>query len=87
DGLRRTLGEASGFSSVRQVRVLGGVGVIQLREPVRMAEVTAAAVRRGAWVRPFRDLLYVMPPYVTGSRELEQLGQAVVAAVGQVHGR
>ena len=46
------------------------VGVLQLREPVRVAEVTAAALERGVWVRPFRDLVYTMPPYVTSDDEL-----------------
>ena len=54
----------------REVRVLGAVGVVQLREPVRVAEVTAAAIERGVWVRPFRDLVYTMPPYVTSDDDL-----------------
>ena len=40
----------------------GAVGVIALREPVRVPEVTAAAIERGVWVRPFRNLVYTMPP-------------------------
>ena len=60
--------------------------VIQLREQVRMEEVTAAAVHRGAWVRPFRDLLYVMPPYISSREEIRLLGDALVAAVEHVHG-
>ena len=66
--------------------MLGGVGVIQLREPVRTAEVAAAAVERGVWVRPFRDLVYTMPPYVTGGRDLATLCDALVGAVAEVHG-
>ena len=50
--------------------MLGAVGVVQLREPVRVAEVTAAALERGVWVRPFRDLVYTMPPYVTSDDDL-----------------
>ncbi|MFC0581216.1 adenosylmethionine--8-amino-7-oxononanoate transaminase [Micrococcoides hystricis] len=86
-GLREGLAPAAEFSGVRQVRQLGGVGVVQLTEPVRVAEVTKIAVENGAWVRPFRDLVYVMPPYVCSSEDLAQLTRAVVTAVGEVHGR
>ena len=50
------------------------------------AEVTAAAIERGVWVRPFRDLVYTMPPYVTGGRDLATLCGALVGAVAEVHG-
>ena len=85
-GLREALAPAAVLSCVKDVRVLGGVGVIQLHEQVRVAEVTAAAVRHGAWVRPFRDLVYVMPPYTSGAEEIRLLGAALVAAVDHVHG-
>ncbi|ASN38222.1 adenosylmethionine--8-amino-7-oxononanoate transaminase [Paeniglutamicibacter terrestris] len=85
-GLREALAPARALSCVKEVRVLGGVGVIQLSEPVRVAELSQAAVRRGAWVRPFRDLVYVMPPYIASAGDLSVLGAALVAAVGQVHG-
>ena len=68
------------------VRVLGAVGVVQLREPVRVAEVTAAALARGVWVRPFRDLVYTMPPYVTTDADLATVTAAIVGAVADVHG-
>ena len=86
-GLHEALAPARVLSCVKEVRVLGGVGVIQLHEPVRVAEVTKAAVRRGAWVRPFRDLLYVMPPYVCTPGDVQVLGDALVLAVAEVHGR
>ena len=85
-GLRAGLDPASGLGSVADVRVLGAVGVVQLREPVRVAEVTAAALRRGVWVRPFRDLVYTMPPYVTGDDDLALVTSALVGAVADVHG-
>ena len=69
-GLTAGLERAASLTSVAQVRVLGAVGVVQLREPVRVAEVTAAAIERGVWVRPFRDLVYTMPPYVTSDDDL-----------------
>ena len=85
-GLTTGLAPARELGSVADVRVLGGVGVIQLREPVRTAEVAAAAIERGVWVRPFRDLVYTMPPYVTGEHDLATLCGALVGAVAEVHG-
>ncbi|MEO7421354.1 MAG: aspartate aminotransferase family protein [Ornithinibacter sp.] len=85
-GLRTGLEAATTLSSVAEVRVLGAVGVVQLREPVRVAEVTAAAIERGVWVRPFRDLVYTMPPYVTSESDLATLTSALVGAVKAVHG-
>src|SRR4029077_19858511 len=78
---------AAPLTSVAEVRVLGAVGVVQLREPVRVAEVTAAAIERGVWVRPFRDLVYTMPPYVTSDDDLGLLTSGLVGAVEAVHGR
>jgi adenosylmethionine-8-amino-7-oxononanoate aminotransferase len=85
-GLAAGLERAASLASVAEVRVLGAVGVVQLREPVRVAEVTAAAIERGVWVRPFRDLVYTMPPYVTSDDDLALLTSALVGAVESVHG-
>ena len=54
------------------MRVLGAIGVVQLDREVDMAAATAAAVERGVWLRPFRDLIYTMPPYVIGEEDLAQ---------------
>ena len=88
---RRRVGRRAGARGVpsrwwQEVRVIGAVGVVQLREPVRVAEVTAAALERGVWVRPFRDLVYTMPPYVTSDDELSTITSAVVGAVESAHG-
>jgi adenosylmethionine-8-amino-7-oxononanoate aminotransferase len=85
-GLTAGLEGAASLESVSEVRVLGAVGVVQLREPVRVAAVTAAAVERGVWVRPFRDLVYTMPPYVTSDDDLGLVTDALVGAVAAVHG-
>jgi adenosylmethionine-8-amino-7-oxononanoate aminotransferase len=86
DGLAAGLKPARDLSSVLYVRVLGGVGVVQLHEPVQVAQVTAAALDRGVWVRPFRDLVYAMPPYVTSAADLALVTTAMVEAVAEVHG-
>ncbi len=85
-GLRAGLAPAAALESVRDVRVLGAIGVIQLREPARGGELAAYAIEQGVWVRPFRDLVYTMPPYVTGPTDLAQICAALVGAVAHVHG-
>lgn len=79
-GLRKGLAPAVGLPGVRDVRVLGAIGVVQLDHEVDVPAATAAAVRHGVWLRPFRDLIYTMPPYVTDDTDLAQLTIAIVAA-------
>ncbi|GAB3870292.1 hypothetical protein GCM10027610_131820 [Dactylosporangium cerinum] len=71
---------ARGAKGVADVRVLGGIGVVQLDHEVDVAAATRAAAAHGVWLRPFRDLVYTMPPYVTTADELEMISSAVVAA-------
>ncbi|MGW1027213.1 adenosylmethionine--8-amino-7-oxononanoate transaminase [Streptomyces sp. NPDC002577] len=79
-GLREGLSAAAGLPGVRDVRVLGAIGVVQLDHEVDMDAATRAAVAEGVWLRPFRDLVYTMPPYVTGDEDLARIGRAVCAA-------
>ena len=79
-GLRAGLAPAAALPGVREVRVQGAVGVVQLAADVDMGAASAAAVERGVWLRPFRDLVYAMPPYVVGDADLALVGDAVVAA-------
>jgi adenosylmethionine-8-amino-7-oxononanoate aminotransferase len=82
-GLRAGLAPLAGRPGVRDVRVLGAIGVVQLAHPVDVPRATAAAVAAGAWLRPFRDLVYTMPPYVVDDAELGTIAEAVAAAVEQ----
>jgi adenosylmethionine-8-amino-7-oxononanoate aminotransferase len=80
-GLEAGLAPARGRPGVADVRVLGGIGVVQLDHAVDVATATAAAVRAGVWLRPFRDLIYTMPPYVTGDEDLALICRGLLAAV------
>jgi adenosylmethionine-8-amino-7-oxononanoate aminotransferase len=80
------LAPARAVASVCDVRVLGAVGVVALSAPVDVAAVTRAALERGVWLRPFRDLVYTMPPYVCSSSEIAAIGRAICGAVAEVHG-
>jgi adenosylmethionine-8-amino-7-oxononanoate aminotransferase len=79
-GLRAGLAPAAALPGVREVRVQGAIGVVQLENDVDVAVATAAALERGVWLRPFRDLVYVMPPYVIGDGDLAVVTDAVCAA-------
>jgi adenosylmethionine-8-amino-7-oxononanoate aminotransferase len=79
-GLRAGLEPLRDGAGVRDVRVLGAIGVVELDHPVRVAAATAAAVDRGVWLRPFRNLIYTMPPYITSDDEVETITRAMAAA-------
>jgi adenosylmethionine---8-amino-7-oxononanoate aminotransferase len=79
-GLRVGLEPARELPGVADVRVLGAIGVVQLEHDVDIAAATAAAVANGVWLRPFRDLLYAMPPYVTDGEDVAQITSAMLAA-------
>jgi adenosylmethionine---8-amino-7-oxononanoate aminotransferase len=79
-GLCSGLEPARGLPGVVDVRVRGAIGVIQLDRDVDIPAATATAVNRGVWLRPFRDLIYTMPPYVIGDEDLARVTGAMVAA-------
>ncbi|WP_229905259.1 adenosylmethionine--8-amino-7-oxononanoate transaminase [Lentzea cavernae] len=79
-GLSNGLAPARALPGVRDVRVLGAIGVVQLHEPVDMARATKAAVDAGVWLRPFRDLIYTMPPFVSTDDDIAAICQGVIAA-------
>jgi adenosylmethionine-8-amino-7-oxononanoate aminotransferase len=78
--LRAGLAPARQLPGVADVRVLGGIGVVQLDHPVDVAAATAAALDAGVWLRPFRDLVYTMPPYVCTAEDLATITAGVRAA-------
>jgi adenosylmethionine-8-amino-7-oxononanoate aminotransferase len=84
--LAAALSPAANLASVRDVRVLGAVGVVQLAGPVDVAAMTRAALEHGVWLRPFRDLVYTMPPYIATSGDIAAIGTAIIAAIAETHG-
>jgi len=83
-GLRSGLAPCREIDGVRDVRVLGAIGVVELDRPVDMSVVPARFVERGVWVRPFRNLVYVMPPYVIDEESLAVLCRAIREVVAEI---
>lgn len=63
--MRRRLEVAREFDTVADVRVLGGIGVIELKNPVNLGEFQKKCVEKGVWIRPFGKNAYIMPPYLS----------------------
>jgi adenosylmethionine-8-amino-7-oxononanoate aminotransferase len=80
-GLAAGLAPCRSMPHVRDVRVLGAIGVVELEESVDMQTVQPAFVERGVWVRPFGRLVYLMPPFIINADDLEKLTTAVVSVV------
>jgi adenosylmethionine-8-amino-7-oxononanoate aminotransferase len=76
--LRAELLACKGGARVADVRVLGAIGVVEMKAPVDVAAAQRRFVERGVWIRPFGRLVYLMPPYVIEPHELSELCAAVV---------
>ncbi len=72
------------MGAVQDVRVLGAIGVVELKNPVDMAVVQPLFVEAGVWVRPFGRLVYLMPPFITENGDMEKLTTAVVDVVSKL---
>jgi adenosylmethionine---8-amino-7-oxononanoate aminotransferase len=81
--LRTELAPAENLPSVAEVRVLGGIGVIAMNKPVDTEKLQKFFVRQGVWIRPFANLIYIMPPYVIESDDLSKLTSAMIAGAQQ----
>ncbi|BBZ16796.1 adenosylmethionine--8-amino-7-oxononanoate transaminase [Mycolicibacterium gadium] len=77
-GLRDGLSAAESMPGVADVRVLGAIGVIEMEQTVDLRIATPAALDHGVWLRPFRNLVYVMPPYICTPEEIAQITSAMV---------
>jgi len=79
--LKNELSICGSFDNVAEVRVLGAIGVVEMKQAVDMKSITENFVNEGVWVRPFAKLIYLMPPFVIDSSDLSILIKAVIKII------
>jgi adenosylmethionine-8-amino-7-oxononanoate aminotransferase len=82
-GLKQGLAPCADLSTVKEVRVLGAIGVVEMQQPVDMKTIQPAFVEAGIWVRPFGRLVYLMPSYVMQDEDLAALCAGLCRVVQQ----
>jgi len=81
DGLRCGLASCIELESVAEVRILGAIGVVEMKQPVDLAQIQPLLVDQGVWVRPFGRLIYLMPPYILDPEGVSRLTQGVIKVI------
>jgi len=79
--LNEELRRCESLEIVKEVRVLGAIGVVELHKEVDLAFLTPAFIKHGVWVRPFLNLVYIMPPFVISESELTHLTDAIYEVI------
>ncbi len=79
--LKEELAQASAIPGVADVRVLGSIGVVEMKRPVDVDRFQVECVRQGVWIRPFGKNVYLMPPYVITPESLRTLCRRMLAII------
>jgi len=79
--LLEELRECEALAIVKEVRVLGAIGVVELYEEVDLSIMTPRFLEEGVWVRPFLNLVYIMPPFIISREELHHLNRAIFRVI------
>ena len=79
--LTENLDYCNQLSAVEDVRTIGAIGVVELKQPVDMSQITKYFVSQGVWIRPFGRLVYLMPPYIISDKDLRKLCSVIYAAI------
>ena len=83
--LTEELKPCQALDCVREVRVKGAIGVVELNEPIDTQWSQPLFTELGVWLRPFGKLVYVMPPFIISETELEKITSAIYAVLAKKH--
>ena len=81
ENLTERLSDLRTAEVVADVRILGAIGVVQLKQNVDLDKTIPTFIEQKVWIRPFKDLIYIMPPYIISNSELRLLTDAIEKVV------
>ncbi|MCB5161951.1 adenosylmethionine--8-amino-7-oxononanoate transaminase [Marinomonas algarum] len=81
--MKNALAPCESLEQVKEVRCLGGIGVVELKKPVTLQDVQPKFVKLGVWVRPFGKLIYLMPPFIISQEQIQTLADAIYQVVSE----
>jgi adenosylmethionine-8-amino-7-oxononanoate aminotransferase len=85
DQLIKGLSPCQDISQVKDVRILGAIGVVEMKKPVNMARIQEKFVNKGVWLRPFGKLIYTMPPYIISEQDMNTITTTIVDVINDVN--
>lgn len=84
DTLHVELKKCENLKAVKEVRILGAIGVVELKQNVNLALMSKEFIKQGVWIRPFLNLVYIMPPFIIKKDELEKITSAIYNVVKEI---
>ena len=75
--LKQALLPLKQHSRVVDVRIIGAIGAVEVKQAVNVAEIQRHFIKQGVWLRPFGKLIYMMPPYIITEQEIDTIANAI----------
>ena len=74
------------YHSVADIRTLGAIGVVEMKQTVNVANIQKVFIKHGAWIRPFGKLIYIMPPFISSDKDITTLTKAIEHGIISMNG-
>ena len=75
--LKEELPPLAAHTKVKDIRVMGAIGVVECHQDINVAAIQKFFITQGVWIRPFRNLIYIMPPFISTAEQLQTLCRAI----------